>query len=83
MKQTKYRKKLRKWLGNYFKSAGTCNTYASGSNNKKPNGDVRYAALQELGHPFYAWGDKLNAYILEVEEQEKNKNDSEQQPRGI
>ena len=74
MKQTKYRKKLRKWLGNYFKSAGTCNTYASGSNNKKPNGDVRYAALQELGHPYYAWGDKLNAYILEVEEQDEAKN---------
>ena len=71
MKQTKYRKKLRKWLGKFFKSPGTCNVYASGSNNKKPNGDVRYAALQELGHPFYAWGDKLNAYILGVEKQEE------------
>lgn len=77
MKQTKYRKKLRKWLGNYFKSAGTCNVYASGSNNKKPNGDVRYAALQELGHPFYAWGDNLNAYILEVEKLEEAKNGNE------
>lgn len=76
MKQTEYRKKIRKWLGKFYKSAGTCNTYACGSNNKKPNGDVRYAALQELGHPFYAWGDKLNAYILEAEKQEKNKNDS-------
>ena len=78
MKQTKYRKKIRKWLGKFYKSAGTCNVYASGSNNKKPNGDVRDAALQELGHPFYAWGDELNAYILEVERQEEEaKNGSE------
>lgn len=70
MKQTEYRKKIRKWLGKFYKSAGTCNVYASGSNNKKPNGDVRFAALQEFGHPFYAWGDNLNAYILEVEKLE-------------
>ena len=75
MKQIEYRKKIRKWLGKFYKSAGTCNVYACGSNNKKPNGDVRYAALQELGHPFDAWGDKLNTYILRVEKKEA-KNDS-------
>lgn len=58
-----YKKFLIIFLVSQGLSESSARVYVSGTQNKKPNADVRYKAYIEFGHPFHAWGAKLKAYI--------------------
>ena len=68
MEQITYRKKLKKFLRKFYSSDGTICVYLAGTNDKKPNGDVRFAAYRELKHPYDKWGANLPSYIKEQDE---------------
>ena len=68
MEQITYRKKLKKFLRKFYSSDGTICVYLAGTNDKKPNGDVRFAAYRELKHPYDKWGVNLPSYIKEQDE---------------
>nr|DAV06654.1 MAG TPA: hypothetical protein [Caudoviricetes sp.] len=68
MEKITYRKKLKKFLRKYYHSSGTIGVYLAGTNDKKPNGDVRFDAYRELKHPYDKWGASLPSYIKEQDE---------------
>lgn len=75
MKKKIYRPKLELFLIGKGLTKGSAGVYLAGSNNKKPNGDIRYDAEKELGHPYKKWGKAIVSYLKqrELEEQQKLK----------
>ncbi|CUU67938.1 Uncharacterised protein [Campylobacter hyointestinalis subsp. hyointestinalis] len=74
MKSNKYKEKLKEALRSFGLSESSIVVYLAGSQDKKPNGDIRYAISQMKGikHPFNAWGLNMKEY-LDAQEQKANK----------
>ncbi|MBR8461499.1 hypothetical protein KDD93_07540 [Campylobacter sp. faydin G-24] len=67
MKSKKYREKLKKFLLSKGYAKGSVCVWLAGTNNKKPNGDIRYEAEKKLKHPFSAWGNNIKSFLREKE----------------
>ncbi|CUU81668.1 Uncharacterised protein [Campylobacter hyointestinalis subsp. hyointestinalis] len=74
MKSNKYKEKLKEALRSFGLSESSIVVYLAGSQDKKPNGEIRYALSQMKGikHPFNAWGLNMKEY-LDAQEQKANK----------
>ncbi|ANE34364.1 hypothetical protein CHL_1017 [Campylobacter hyointestinalis subsp. lawsonii CCUG 27631] len=74
MKSNKYKEKLKEALRSFGLSESSIVVYLAGSQDKKPNGEIRYALSQMKGikHPFNAWGLNMKEY-LNAQEQKANK----------
>lgn len=74
MESNKYKEKLKEALRSFGLSESSIVVYLAGSQDKKPNGEIRYAISQMKGikHPFDAWGLRIKEY-LKTQEQKANK----------
>lgn len=65
----KYRLKLLKFLVEECGLAkSSAIVYLAGTNNKRPNGDIRYLAEKKLKHPFSMWGKNIIPYLQSKEQ---------------
>ncbi|PPB58750.1 hypothetical protein CDQ71_00190 [Campylobacter hyointestinalis subsp. hyointestinalis] len=73
MKSNKYKEKLKEALRSFGLSESSIVVYLAGSQDKKPNGDIRYAISQMKGikHPFDQWGWKIKGYLQSQENKGK------------
>lgn len=74
MESNKYKEKLKEALRSFGLSESSIVVCLAGSQDKKPNGEIRYAISQMKGikHPFDAWGLRIKEY-LKTQEQKANK----------
>ncbi|PPB65673.1 hypothetical protein [Campylobacter hyointestinalis] len=73
MKSNKYKEKLKEALRSFGLSESSIVVYLAGSQDKKPNGEIRYAISQMKGikHPFDQWGCKIKGYLQSQENKGK------------
>lgn len=70
MESNKYKEKLKEALRSFGLAESSIIVYLAGSQDKKPNGEIRYAISQMKGikHPFNAWGLNMKEYLKAQEQ---------------